>query len=121
MTSSHADGDIELTYQGAAGRKPLSYLTVKVEQVMKDSGGFLGIMNSPSMARSFPDGTIVTVRTADGTRRLRGPRAEFPGDMKAGDRVAVGIADNQHFLCVLSPPPSLDDSDVERWAASQGC
>jgi hypothetical protein len=121
VASSFASPVVDLTWQGAAGRTPHSFLVLRIDSVSRDRGGLFGIRNSPSLADSFPDPTVIEASGPDGRRRLRGPGAELPSGLARGDRVAVGLIDAGHFLCLLVPPTSLPDDAVAAWAATQTC
>ena len=110
----------ELAWEGAAGLPPQRFLVLRVDSVEKDRGGLFGIRNSPSLAGSYPDATVITATGPAGKWRLRGPGAELAG-LTDGKRVVVGLVDDGHFLCVLLPPSDLPDSAVAGWAAGQRC
>ncbi len=119
VSMSHAADPSALTWQGAAGRTPQRFLVLRVDGVSKDGGGLFGIRQSPSIAGSFPDATIIEASGEAGRRTLHGPGAELPTGLATGTRIAVGLVDETHFISVLLPPASVSDESVPAWAATQ--
>lgn len=99
--------DIELKWQWPAERKAEENMLVRVNSINKQSGGFLGIKKSPSLAESFPDPVVIdgvvinTDKSLDGkTIRLSAPKLEVE-NIKGGSYAVLGIVDDNICICVI--------------------
>jgi hypothetical protein len=115
-----------LVWQGAADRKPTRFLALRVDAVRKESGGLFGIGRSPSLAGSMPDARVVDGQavSAEGKAvsiQLRAPGGELPAGLAQGGRLALGLVDATHVICMWVPPDSVTDADLPAWAAQLSC
>ncbi len=99
-------------------------MAARVVKVERDSGGLFGIRNSPSMAGALPDPRVITATALgsdSGPLRVRVPGGELSEEVVVGNRVVVGLVDEAHVICILTPPPSLPDEGLTAWAKTQKC
>jgi hypothetical protein len=125
MTMSFAAEPKNLHWEGAADRKPASFLIVTIANFAKEGGGLFGIRRSPSFADALPDARVLEGRVTTGplsgnTVRLRAPGAELP-DLHRGDRAAFGMVSDQACICVLLVPADMTDAQLPDWLAHQRC
>ena len=113
-----------LVWQGAADRKPVSYVALRVERIHKEGGGLFGIGNSPSIVGALPDAQLlegVAIGGDGGAVTARVPGGEIPAGLQAGSRVVLGLVDAGHLICLLVPPQDVADAALPSWAAGQTC
>lgn len=125
MTMSFAAEPKTLHWEGAADRKPDSFLIVTLTDIGKEGGGLFGIRRSPSFADALPDARVLEGRVATGplsgtSLRLRAPSAELP-DLHRGDRAALGLVGDAACICVLHVPPGMTEDQLPGWLAQQRC
>ncbi len=116
----------QLVWQGAADRKPNRFLALRVEAVRKESGGLFGIGRSPSLAGSMPDARLVDGQTigVEGQSvrlQIRAPGGELPAGLAKGARLALGLVDATHVICLWIPPDTVPDAELQSWASKQTC
>jgi hypothetical protein len=116
---------LKLNWEYPAGRVPATYLLVRLDDVEKEGGGFLGIRRSPSMADAMPDAMIWSGSIADGDSagirvQIRVPGEDVP-KVEKGDRVALGLVEDRICICVRVPPADLDAAAARAWLTDQGC
>lgn len=112
----------ELTWQGAAGRRPQRFLVARVTGVEREGGGLLGVRRSPSL-NAVPDAHLVSAVTSGDTGRalrLRVPGADAAG-LAEGATIVVGVVEGGRYICLLRPPAGMAADAIPAWAAGQPC
>jgi hypothetical protein len=113
-----------LLWQGAAGRKPVRFVSISVTRVKAERGGSFGIGQNPSIEGAFPDARNVEGRALDqtlGSVTARAPASALPAGLAAGQRAVLGLVDDRHVICILVPPADVPVDGLGQWAAAQRC
>jgi hypothetical protein len=117
--------DATLYWEWPAGRTPDRFAVARVEDFSKEAGGLFGRKRSPSLAENLPDAHALTAVWESGpdqgrTFRLVLPRPEA-GDLRAGQRVGLGLVAGTTCICIRAIPPEIPDADALAWTRDAAC
>ena len=124
---SKSSSELELTWQWSAGRSPDHRILVSIKSLKEGDSGWFGINKSPSIADNLPDPMIVNASVLEGPEDWVGrevvlviPRPEL-GDIQSGDKVGLGVINNDTCICAVKSPTLSDESALKAWTASFEC
>lgn len=115
----------ELTWEGAAGRRPERFAILRVTGVEAEGGGFLGLRRVPGLPGYMPDGhrltgDVLAGGTAGGGIVLRAPGGMLAG-LAPGATVALGLVAADRCICILRVPEGMAPEAAVDWAGTQPC
>lgn len=121
-----ARADMDIKWEWPAGRRIESKFLVQVVGIVKESRGFFGIGESPSMADALPDAKVVTARVVKGevgrigqTVKMRLPGIEADKLHLTG-YAAVGLVE-RNSICICLDVAPADMTQMERWYEGWSC
>jgi hypothetical protein len=102
--------------------RPASHaVLVAVDSVAAESGGFFGILHSPSIADALPDAQVLNGRilatdggSAGHSVTLRIPKHELPA-LAPGQHVAIGYTDDNAAVRIAAAPPGMTAEAEATW------
>jgi hypothetical protein len=123
-----SDQNIELQWEGAAGRKPDGKLLVQVQDLKAAGQGVLSqLRNHPSLAHSMPEPVDLRASVLHHTGAwsgssvaLRYPKYMLP-DANANDRLALAVIGEKVCICLARVPSSVAETALEDWLAQWTC
>jgi hypothetical protein len=120
--------DVQLRWEGSAGRQPETKLVVQVQKLEVAGQGVLGqLENHPSLAHSMPDPVDLKASVLHHTGAwsgasvaLRYPKYKLP-DAAAHDRLALAVIGQQVCICLAHVPSGLANAALDDWLAQWNC
>jgi hypothetical protein len=120
--------DVQLQWEGAAGRQPDGKLLVEVEDLKAAGKGTLAqLRNHPSLAQSMPDPVDLRASVLRHTGvwsgsgvSLRYPQYLLP-DATTHDRLALAVIGEKVCVCLARVPSAVPESALEAWLAQWKC
>jgi hypothetical protein len=126
MSQSNA-GLSHYQWEWPADRKPHNRILVKINKLEKQGEGIFGVKNSPSIASNLPDAMVLEgivvqsdTKMAEQSLVLTFPKIEIP-DIAIGDKIALGIVENDVCICAEKLPASVEASQEAEWLSNWNC
>lgn len=126
MSQSNA-GSAHYQWEWPADRKPTKRVLIKINKIEKQGEGIFGVKKSPSIASNLPDamvleGSIIKSDTqiSEQSIVLTFPKIEIP-EINVGDKVALGLVDNEVCICADKLPDSIEESQEAEWLSNWNC
>ena len=123
-----SEKNVQLRWEGAAGRQPEGKLLVQVRELKAAGQGLLGqLENHPSLARSLPDPVDIqasvlrhTGSWSGSSVSLRYSRYELP-EAAVNDRLALAVIGQEVCICIARVPGSVAEAALDDWLARWTC